>query len=195
MHELAQELSGCLSAVEVERADKPSLLRGFRYAFAFSFLIWAGVTVVMMAGCAQRSTEASSQFTAVGNAAGTLRKHCGDIPLPPARFDHVPTMPTFVSYVPFGQIGTLCRIHGVHGPAMFVASGSSGAAFLSQVTDGGFEIKACSWISGGKFGHVVLPRADSVTSEWSACALRHEYAHINGWPASHPDGHYEDDWL
>jgi hypothetical protein len=33
--------------------------------------------------------------------------------------------------------------------------------------------------------------SDGVTNEWEACALRHETAHINGWPPSHPNAHYE----
>jgi hypothetical protein len=195
MTEVAHDLSACLLASNQAREVKSGALRGFRYALALSFAVWAGIAVLAMAGCAGTTTQGPLSQTVADRAAGSSHKHCGDIPLPPVRFDHAPTLPTFVSYLPFGQIGVVCRAHGVYGPAAFVASGSSGAAFLSQVTDGGFEIKACSWITGGKFGHVVLPRADSVTSEWSACALRHEYAHINGWPASHPDGHYEDDWL
>jgi hypothetical protein len=65
-------------------------------------------------------------------------------------------------------------------------------ALLSDVTDGGFQMQACSWTYGG-IGFIILPEAgsDGVTSEWEACALRHETAHINGWPPSHPNAHYE----
>ena len=197
MSDCSRELSDCLISLEGSAEMRGSALRGFRYAFAISALIWAAGGAFVMTGCASDTPSSSIVAANVGvHRTSSAKPHCGDIPLPPARFDHVPTIRTFVTYAPYGQVAGICHAHGVRGPAVFVDSGNNAAALLSRVTDGGFEMKACSWRDVANLGFVVLPnRGEGVSGEWESCALRHEYAHINGWPATHPDSHYEDDWL
>lgn len=197
MSEFSEDISECLRRSAGEERSRGSTLRGFRYAFALSFGIWAAGGALVISGCA--STAPTATFTSSAHVASAVyaggKKRCGDIPLPPAQFDHVPAIPTFVSYVPYGQVGMVCRQHGVRGPAVFVDRGNNAAALLSEVSDGGFEMKACSWKDVANLGFVVMPEPSSgdISSAWEACALRHEYGHINGWAANHPDAHYEDD--
>ena len=195
MTEFSECLSSCLQDVEAKHNRDGSLLRGFRYAFAISAFIWAAGAALVISGCASgpSPTFTSAQALHVARA-GKMRAHCGDIPLPPPRFDHAPTIRTFVSYVPYGQVGVICRAHGVRGSVLFADRNNNAAALMGQVTDGDFEMQACSWTDVAKLGFVVLPERSSgdISQEWEACALRHEYAHINGWTATHPDAHYED---
>lgn len=175
-------------------------LRGFRCAFALSLFIWSAGGALLIAGCTTTNKEHSfveARDDHTLRDVTTKKAHCGDIPLPPLQFDHVPAIRTFITYVPFGEVGALCRAHGIRGPAIYADARSGAAALLSVVTDGGFEMKACSWKNVINMGFVVLPERDGgdISAEWEACALRHEYGHLNGWPATHPDAHYEGDWL
>ena len=93
--------------------------------------------------------------------------------------------------LPFFRVDAACRDHGVRAPAAFLDSGAGAAGLLNAITQGGFEMQACSWRHGGQ-GVVLLPRIGEggITRDWQVCALRHEIAHLNGWPASHPDAHF-----
>ena len=125
------------------------------------------------------------------NAAHAGDTDCGGVPLPPHRFDHTPIIKVTVVQVPFGAVHIACRAHGVVAPRAFLEARPGAMGLLNEVTQEGFETQACSWRNGEE-GFVVLPIVGEgdVTPDWQACALRHEIAHLNGWPASHPDSYF-----
>src|ERR1041384_8031931 len=107
MRELTGCLSDCLQAVDKNPRESSSALRGFRYAFGLSLLIWTAGGAAVISGCASNVpaatfTSANALAPPPAKTAG-MKAHCGDIPLPPRQFDHAPTIRTFVTYVPYGQ--------------------------------------------------------------------------------------------
>ena len=89
------------------------------------------------------------------------RANCGDVTLPPARFDHAATIPIFIRKIPFENVNRECREHRVDAPRMAFSLGPRGmstVALLSQFTHGDFETKACSW-TFARLGFVVLPES------------------------------------
>lgn len=114
---------------------------------------------------------------------------CEGVPMPPAEFDHKPSIHTFVRYMPFGIVDHECR-RRISSP-IAISAGPGIGPMLDQINGGGFETKACSWKFAG-LGFIIVskPGIGGVTPEWAACALRHEIAHINGWPAWHPGQHF-----
>lgn len=63
---------------------------------------------------------------------------CGDIPMPPAEYDHTPVVQTFEMDLRFGLVDKRCR----------------GAGIPAPLTD--FLFKACSWRDGLGHGWMVL---------------------------------------
>jgi hypothetical protein len=125
------------------------------------------------------------------NAAQAGDMDCGSVPLPPHRFDHTPAIKITLVQVPFGAVDIACRAHGVVAPRAFLEARPGAMGLLNEVTQEGFETQACSWRNGEE-GFIVLPIVGEgdVSPAWQACALRHEIAHLNGWPASHPEAHF-----
>jgi hypothetical protein len=167
--------------------DGTWVFRGFGSACALSACLW----VAIIAGCAQIDVSPGDSRVASAAHGGTGSKgDCGDVPMPPPIYDHAPAIPTFVRHVPFGSIDRECRDFAA--PAEIGAHGMSTAALLAQVTHGNVETKACSW-RYANLGFVLLPDlgGPDATAAWEACVLRHEYGHINGWPASHPGARFE----
>lgn len=165
--------------------DGTRVFRGFGGAFAVSTCLW----VAIVAGCAEVNTTPGDDRVA-SVAQSTSKGDCGDVPLPPPVYDHAPRIPTFVRRIPVGSVDRVC--HNFTTPAEIGMHGMSTAALLAQVSHGSVETKACSW-RYANIGFVVLPDTGghSGTDAWEACVLRHEYGHINGWPAWHPGAHYE----
>ncbi len=220
--ELSEAQRALLASVLEHEAEYGGerVLRGFRYGFVFSGCISAiagGALSIMLGAEAPAAPATAASFSppvvtslsssqapvstpAVSIASLSTRPasvskkvDCGDVPLPPVRFDHFPTIKVYVRHIPYGLVDRECRFHGVYGPTASVGNGSGVAALLSQVTDGGFETKACSW-KFANLGFVILPNEDDgVSRQWEVCALRHEIGHINGWPATHPEAHYDAD--
>jgi hypothetical protein len=78
--------------------------------------------------------------------------------VPPHAYDHPYSGHFIEQVIPLAQARTLCGKRGV-------------------------SSDACSWIENGTC-HIVIPRGGPVKS--LASYRRHEVAHCNGWPASHP---------
>jgi hypothetical protein len=163
------------------------VFRGFGSALALSACFW----VALIAGCTQIDlSPADNRVASVGHGTSGTNVDCGDVPMPPPAYDHVPVIPIFIRRVPPGSIDRECRDFAA--PAEIGAHGMSTAALLAEVTHGNVETKACSW-RYGNLGFVVMPdMGDHGGGDiWDACVLRHEYGHINGWPAAHPGARFE----
>lgn len=52
---------------------------------------------------------------------------------------------------------------------------------LAEVLERCSNAEACTY---GNAGVIYIPQ--EVSQEEKSCLLRHEYGHINGWPADHP---------
>ena len=129
--------------------------------------VFAGATALGV--IAVRFARAANQEQPSG---GFAQSDCGYITLPPAQYDHVPAIPFTVRSVNFGSVRRACDFH------------------LPLNGKNDFRILACSW-RGTVAGTIVLPMGGGWTDERRSCALRHEFGHLNGWPLTHPDAHFE----
>lgn len=101
------------------------------------------------------------------------RADCTGVIVPPPQYDHAPTRP-FIDYrTHFWDINSACRKFGDFSYEPF-----------------GYRLWGC--IVPGKIDGVPLRIVpDDQDAEFTACLIRHENAHLNGWPANHPGGSYE----
>jgi hypothetical protein len=78
---------------------------------------------------------------------------------PPAQYNHPYAGPVDERVMPVAEVRTRCRSVGASG-----------------------RFVACAWVSNG-ICHIILPNDEPVPV---STYRRHEIAHCNGWPASHP---------
>lgn len=91
--------------------------------------------------------------------------------LPPPQYDHPYEHRLIVETLPYFEVDARC-----------------GKAFRAR-----FE--GCSWQFKDGMGnptcHIIYPRLQDVNADVMVSLIRHETGHCVGWPADHPDGHYE----
>lgn len=87
------------------------------------------------------------------------------VDLPPPLWDAPFTASLIEIQRPLPRVGAICRELGLRAPGI---------------------VYGCAlWANGGCV--IVIPRVDAAVSEAEQQAIRrHETAHCNGWPASHP---------
>lgn len=90
--------------------------------------------------------------------------YCDDKHLPPAEFDHEPTVPYLVQKVPSFGVNYMCNMQ-------WAPLGAVGACVDFQ--DEGDE-------------PIIWVRDDLTPTEY-ACVIRHERAHVNGWRHTYSD--------
>ena len=88
--------------------------------------------------------------------------------LPPAQYDHPPSMPVIERVLPWNELQRVCR--GVIEREKFT-------------TATGYGAWGCSVVKAGK---CCVARIDVPG------VRRHELAHCNGWPRDHPGGWYDE---
>lgn len=174
--------------------DGTRVLRGFGNGFSLAGISWIAIASVVSIAIAFWPIRAET-FGSGAQLTSEARADCGDVPLPPQEYDHAAAIPLLIRQVPFGQVDHLCHDHNAAAlitTITFDRRATSAVLHPSSIAPADFEAKACSW-TYAKLGFVILPKAGEggVTDAWDACALRHETGHINGWPASHPNAHYE----
>lgn len=101
------------------------------------------------------------------------RGGCGSIPMPPPEYDHPPLGTTILGVEDLGDVGRTCASMGFS---------------PTTLTGNDPTTLGCSWRSGA-IGHVLI--AADLPIELMACGIRHEWAHLNGWPAWHPNARFE----
>jgi hypothetical protein len=88
--------------------------------------------------------------------------------LPPAQYDHPPSMPVIERVLPWNELQRICR--GVIEREKFNTATGYGAWGCSVVKDGKCYV-----------ARIDVPGV-----------RRHELAHCNGWPKNHPGGWYDE---
>jgi hypothetical protein len=88
------------------------------------------------------------------------------VQMPPPQYDHAPFLPYITLLVPLPNVDAVCRANG--------DLGASGQAI------------ACTLLRARPI--IILPMVEPgfCSKDDQARLLRHEIAHINGWPRSHP---------
>lgn len=95
---------------------------------------------------------------------------CGAVLMPPAQYAEAWHPEPIIRQVDYWQVDQICRDYGG-----------------IDYRDAGKRYEACS-----KGLVIVLPKiGDGVSAQFQDCLLKHEMAHLAGWPADHPGAVYE----
>lgn len=93
--------------------------------------------------------------------------------LPPDIYDHKPLRNVPELFMNYWEIDAYCREHGIDAPSL--ASG--------------YRLQACALKDNDNWFYIVLPN-NEIDADELQLKRRHEWGHINGWPANHPGGRF-----